>query len=352
MARRETVVIGGSAGAIEPLIEVVRGLPPGLSAAVFVVIHVPPGAVSRLPDILQRAGGLAAAHARDGEAIAAGRIYVAPPDRHLLVRPGHVELTRGPRENHSRPAIDPLFRSAARAYGSRTIGVVLSGALYDGTAGLLALTARGGAAVVQDPDEAAFPSMPRSALAAVGGARVLPAAEIAAEIVRLVAEPVEPRKEAVVADEEELISQVIRRDFVEQAADARDGSVAVYTCPDCGGVMWQSDTGPSGWFRCHVGHAYAAEVLLVQKSEELEAALWACVRLLREKATLTRQTAARSRAGGNPEFAARIEEQAQLDEQHAETIRAVLELGATPSEQSAEVLRERLAFDAAAGSPG
>lgn len=340
VAPRRVVVIGGSAGAIEVLMTLVSELPPDLPAAVCVVVHVPSGGVSRLPQILQRAGRLPAAHARDGEQIAPGRIYVAPPDRHLLVRHGHVELSRGPRENHSRPAIDPLFRTAARAYGRRTIGVILSGALYDGTAGLLALTARGGAAIVQDPEEATIPSMPANALAMVRGARVLPATKIANEIARLVAEPVWLEEDRAVADQDEQIAQTINRDFSEQAADGRDGELTVYTCPDCGGVMWQSDTGPEGWFRCHVGHAYAPEVLLIQKSEEIEGALWACVRLLREKATLTRQTAARSRSGGNREMAQRIEEQAQLDEEHARIIRRLLETGPTPTEQSSDVLAE------------
>lgn len=340
VAYRNVVVIGGSAGAIEALLTVVGGLPVGFPAATFVVIHVPAGGVSRLPQILSRAGRLPAAHARHGEEIASGRIYVAPPNQHLLIRRGHVELSRGPLENHSRPAIDPLFRSAARAYGRHTIGVILSGALYDGTAGLLALTARGGAAIVQDPNEATIASMPASALALVRGACVLPAREIAAEIVRLVSAPAAPEEERTVADDGDQIAQTINRDFSEQAADEREGELTVYTCPDCGGVMWQAQTGPEGWFRCHVGHAYAPEVLLVQKTEEIEAALWACVRLLREKATLTRQTAARSRSGGNRELAQRIEEQGQRDEEHARLIRRLLETSPTPNEQSLDVLTE------------
>lgn len=334
MAKRDVIVIGGSAGSIEALTTVVSGLPEHLPAAVLVVIHVPPGGRSRLPAILTRSGPLPATHARHGEEIRPGRIYVAPPNRHLLVRHGNVELNRGPRENRSRPAIDSLFRSAARAYGPRVIGVVLSGALYDGSAGLMAVKARGGIAIVQDPEDALFPGMPRSALALVKTVRILPAATIGHELGRLSQEAAEPNGEATMSDDEERIARVIEQDFTEQAADVRADDTALYTCPDCGGVMWQTDSGPGGWFRCHVGHAYSPEVLLIQKSEELEAALWACIRLLREKATMTRQSAARLRAGGNPTVAQRIEEQALLDERHAKVIRDLLEASPNPSEQT------------------
>src|SRR5262245_21247855 len=168
-------------------------LPRDFPGAIFVVVHTSPLGPSLLPQVLERAGRLPASHARHREAIVGGRIYVAPPDQHLLVRPGRVELSRGPRENHSRPAVDPLFRSAAGAYGPRVIGVVLSGALGDGTSGLLAVKARGGTAIVQHPDEAIVNGMPRSALRLVHVDRVLPAADIAPMLVPLAGEPVAAR---------------------------------------------------------------------------------------------------------------------------------------------------------------
>ncbi len=206
MANRDIVVIGASAGGVESLRSLVRGLSPDLPAAVFVVMHVQPYAVSRLPEILARSCPLPVDHARDGDRIVPGRIYVAPPDRHLLLRPGRVELTRGPRENHTRPAVDPLFRSAARAYGRRVAGVVLSGALYDGAAGVLAVKTRGGAAVVQDPTEAAVDGMPRSALRLVEVDHVLPVAEIAPLLVRLARESVAEEGAAAMADDEERLA--------------------------------------------------------------------------------------------------------------------------------------------------
>jgi two-component system, chemotaxis family, protein-glutamate methylesterase/glutaminase len=340
MAHHDIIVIGGSAGGIQALRELVSGLPPNLPASLFVVVHVPPYAVSRLPQILSRAGRLPATHAIDGELVQRGRIYVAPPDRHLLVRQGRIALSRGPRENHSRPAIDPLFRSAARAYGSRVIGVVLSGALYDWSMGLLVVKTRGGIAIVQDPREAAVDSMPRSALELVEADYVLAAADIASVLNEWVVRSSLEQGGEPVADRDERLQSLMKQDFAEQAHDGRAEETTVYTCPDCGGVLWQDGAGRQVAFRCHVGHAYAPEILLSQKSEEFESALWASLRLLKEKATLTRQLATRARAGGNggsEEIANRIEEQAELDEQYARTIQELLEAMPNPADQAAVV---------------
>ncbi len=335
------IVIGASAGGIEPLLAIVQELPADLPAAVFVVVHTPPHASSRLPEILARVGPLPAAHARDGEPIVPGRIYVAPPDRHLLLRPGRVELTRGPRENHSRPAVDPLFRSASRAYGSRVTGVILSGALYDGVAGLLAIQTRGGQTIIQDADEAIVPSMPARAQQLVDADFVLPAAEIGRTLARLTGGPPEAEGDETMASSEDEIARVIENDFQEQVLDERGDETSVYSCPDCGGVLWQVDEGAGAWFRCHVGHAYGPEVLLGLKSEDLEAALWTCIRLLRERSALTRQTAARTRAGGSGDRAARIEEQALHDERQADLLRELVETMPTPIEPSVPAGVER-----------
>jgi two-component system chemotaxis response regulator CheB len=161
MAGRDIIVVGASAGGVEALAQIARGLPAGLPASVFVVCHFPPGGRSVLPDILSRAGPLLAGHPADGDPFYPGQVYVAPPDRHLVLDPGNrVRLTRAARENHHRPAVDPLFRSAARHYGRRVVGVILTGALYDGTAGLIAVRAAGGVGVVQDPRDALVAAMP------------------------------------------------------------------------------------------------------------------------------------------------------------------------------------------------
>ncbi len=235
MERQDIVVIGASAGGIQALITLLGGLPADLPAAIFVVVHIPPYSISLLPEILGRAGPLPAAHAVHGEAIRPSRIYVAPPNRHLLVRRDQVEVTGGPRENHVRPAVDPLFRSAARAYGQRVVGVVLSGSLYDGSAGLLAVKGRGGVAIVQDPDDAAVDSMPRNALALVEADYTAGAAAIAPILVELTRRSTSTGGGQAMADEEERLEVVIRGVFAEQANDQRAADTTIYTCPDCGG---------------------------------------------------------------------------------------------------------------------
>jgi two-component system, chemotaxis family, protein-glutamate methylesterase/glutaminase len=181
----DIIVVGASAGGVEALVTLVRALPPHLPAALFVVLHLSGRCPSRLPHILSRSGQLEALHPTDGAPIAHGSIDVAPPNRHLLVECGQVRVVDSPKQNHHRPAIDPLFRSAALAYGSRVVGVILSGALYDGTVGLLCVKQGGGVAIVQDPEEAPFPEMPRSALAQVEVDYTLPLSRIAPMLIRL-----------------------------------------------------------------------------------------------------------------------------------------------------------------------
>lgn len=212
MASRDIIVIGASAGGLEAMRDIVRDLPEDLNAALFLVRHISPSSYSVLPTILAKAGKLPVEHAIEGEPIRSRKIYLAPPDRHMLLEPGRVRLTMGPKENRFRPAIDPLFRSAAYSFGPRVIGVILSGALDDGTAGLWAIKDRGGIAVVQDPDEAQQSSMPLSALNNVDIDYRLPASEIARLLVRLTCEPIGEGGDQPISNQLEIETRIASED--------------------------------------------------------------------------------------------------------------------------------------------
>lgn len=329
------VVIGASAGGIQALLELVAELPADFPAPVLVVVHIGRGR-SVLPRLIERAGRLPASHARDGEPLRPGHVYVAPPDFHMLVRGDHITLDHGPRENHSRPAIDPLFRSAATAFGPRTIAIILSGALSDGATGLMMVKEHGGTVIVQDPNDAAIGGMPESALRVVQADQVLTAREIGLHLTSLPGEQSRTRDRRAEPMDQEADLQMIRLDFSEQEQDGRAGQLTMFTCPDCGGSLWQSTTASAAHFRCHVGHTWGAETLLGNKSEELEAALWSSVRLLEERATLSRQLAARIRSTNrDARRAADVEEQAAIDERRADMVRELLQ---TPLHQALQVV--------------
>jgi two-component system chemotaxis response regulator CheB len=333
MHSHDVLVLGGSAGAVNVLSQLVAGLPPGLPAALFVVCHVRREFRSDLPEILSRNGPLLAHHASDGEPIRPGHIYVAPPDFHLEVLPGTVHLSHGPRENGHRPAIDPTFRTAARSYGRRVVAVVLSGSLSDGTAGLLAVRATGGVAIVQDPAEAAVAEMPQSARLIAGADHVLPLDAIAPTLVRLAREPASPTStggKTMPEPTSQPGDELVARDAAAQENGRRRNQLAFFTCPECGGATWQMDEEGLIRFRCHVGHAYYAEDMLAEQSQALEAALWTAVRTFREKAVLASQMATREQRLANAKAAERFLDEAQLAERYGNVIQDLLLKGLTP----------------------
>jgi two-component system, chemotaxis family, protein-glutamate methylesterase/glutaminase len=291
MPTRNVVVIGASAGGLEGLMRIVRDLRPGLPAAFFVTMHVSPNANSRLPEILGRVTSYPTrAVGAAGEDIVEGRVYVATPDRHLLVEDGRVFSSSAPRENHHRPSIDATFRSAAIAYGPRTVGVILSGTLDDGTAGLRWIKRSGGIALVQDPEEALFRGMPASAIANVDVDRVLRAEEIAAGIA-----------DAVQRDKGEAVSENGAVD--DQGAPRDEGHrhrASDFVCQDCGGTLFELDDGDVLRFRCRVGHAYSPEGLHAVQNRNLEESLWTAVRSLEEHADLSRRLAEWARGASLP----------------------------------------------------
>ena len=340
MPGHDIVVIGASAGGVEALMAVMCALPPDLPAALFVVLHIPPDGASALPQILANVGPLAAVHPRDGDPIEHGRIYVAPPDHHLLVEPGHVRVTRGPRENRYRPAVDPLFRSAARAYGSRVIGVVLSGTLDDGSAGMIAVAARGGIGVVQDPQDALFPGMPQSAISNDSPAYIVPVAEIGPLLSRLAREPARAAQQEVPrAMEMEVNDAALEMETIHDPD--KPGTPSVFGCPECGGVLWEMKEDAMLRYRCRVGHAHTAESLIAEQSLHLEAALWASLRGLEEKAALAGRLAERARERGHTLLANRYAEQERDAQQHATVIRELIMRGdTTPADTTAAYVQE------------
>jgi two-component system chemotaxis response regulator CheB len=311
---RDIVVIGGSAGAIEALISLVVMLPAELDAAIFVVVHTLPVGESRLPEILSRRGPLRAAVAIDGEPIACGRIYVAAPDAHLLIEPGRVRLRMGPKESGHRPAIDPLFHTAASAYRSRVVGVILSGMLDDGSAGLREIRRYGGSAIVQDPKEALFPQMPNNAIEIGTPQHVAPVAEIARLIVSHVGRPTQEAATYNVAP---------NGDQAVVGAGDTPGTPSGIACPECHGVLWTApDKVPE--FSCRVGHAYSLEALIDAHTVSLEASLWAGVRALREQASLANHIARRAERRGDRRVAARYESRAGSADEHAGKLETML----------------------------
>jgi two-component system chemotaxis response regulator CheB len=307
MANRDVVVIGASTGGVELLLDLASELPANLPAAIFVVVHTPPTYASSLPDLLSRRGALPAVHPQHGDEIRPGRIYVAPPDNHLLVRAGFVEVVRGPKENGHRPAVDPLFRSASWSYGSRVVGVVLSGNLDCGTAGLMSVKARGGVAVAQEPGTAVAPDMPRSALERVALDYVVQPAELPGLLARLTAE--------------EAPANAAHGRAVDELEGTEPGARAELVCPLCHGVLTEAKVGEFRHFRCHVGHAFSLDSLLGEQSEDVERALWAAVRSLEEGAALSRRL---TRTNANVDLRRRFADKGSTLQHEAEVIRRIL----------------------------
>jgi two-component system chemotaxis response regulator CheB len=318
-AGHDIVVVGASAGGIEALKELVGALPGDLPAAVFVVLHLPAGGTSVLPDILSRAGQLPAEHVRGGVEITRGRIFVAPPDCHIQITDGTVQAAAGPKENGHRPAIDPLFRSAAHAFGPRAVGVILSGTLDDGTLGLRSIKAHGGVGLVQEPTSALHGGMPRSAIAYAGPDRVGTPHELAEWIVELANDDVENR---------EIEGAVTAMDHEQEIARQTDehphaGTTTGFTCPECGGAIWREEEAKVVSFRCRVGHKYTAETFALEQGRTVEAAVWASLRLIEERVLLMRQLAERFK--DQPRTRSNFAQKADELEQHAVALRSIVD---------------------------
>jgi len=314
---RDIIVIGGSAGALEPLKSLMAVLPADLPAAVFIVLHI--GATSYLARILDQAGPLPVKPAASGAPIEIGRAYVAVPDRHLLLHDGHLLLRRGPRENMARPAIDPLFRSAACTFGGRVIGVLLSGGLNDGTAGLEAIRRCGGTTVIQDPDEAAMPEMPSSAARLVQIGHCLSMARMGPCLVRLAREPAGETPK--IPESIQIEAAIAAQELPDIMSEDRLGSRSPFSCPDCHGPLWEVAQSSLLSYRCHLGHAFTAQAMLDAQSSEVDRSLQDLARVTRERAELVRRMAEETRARGNNALAAHFVRRSEEYRHYAEALR-------------------------------
>jgi two-component system chemotaxis response regulator CheB len=282
MFGHDIIVIGASAGGLDALPRLIGSLPEDLPASVFVVLHISPQGPSLVPDIIGRATSLSVAHAVDGESVRKGHVYVAPPNHHLQLEGTHVRLSRGPRENFHRPSIDALFRTAAESYGPRVVGVVLTGYLDDGTAGLHAVKSLGGIAIVQDPKNALAPAMPRSALRNVKVNHCVPLAKIGPLLIRLATTPDIPKSS-------KAASHVMKRFMSPKDMEKEFGRPTSFVCPECDGPLRETKPGRSLQFRCHEGNAYSPDSLLADHAEGQERLLWSTARTFDERASLLRR---------------------------------------------------------------
>jgi two-component system chemotaxis response regulator CheB len=320
MEKRNIVVIGASTGGIDALKKIVQGLPSDLDASIFIVWHMSPNLRGMLPDILNNLNTIFAAHASDKETIKPNRIYIAPPDHHLLIEEGRVRVTRGPKENRFRPAVDPLFRSAAYTYGNRVIGVVLSGGLDDGTAGLWRIKHNGGIAVVQDPADAEVASMPENALREVAVDHCVPVADMADLLVKL--SSAEIINTEVMKDEKTKIEIGIAAE--ENAlfkGSLNIGELSRYACPECHGVLSRIIDGNLSRFRCHTGHAYSSDTLMAALTEKIEDSLYSAIRGMDESILLLNHVGDHYAEANQPKLAASYFKKAQEAEERSELVR-------------------------------
>lgn len=323
MEKRDIIAIGASAGGLSALTRLFGAMPKDCAPTVFVVLHITPNAHSVLPLLLNRIGWLPAFHPVDGEPIRPGHVHVAPPDHHLLIHRDRVLIRRGPRENRTRPAVDPLFRSAGVAFGSRVVGVVLSGTLDDGASGLRAVRRCGGIGVVQDPNDAEWPGMPQSAVDRGEADHVLPLDRMADFLARLTTEPApaSPPVPFDVATEAKIAEQ----EFTTVSDDTQTvGKPTTLSCPECGGGLSEIHDGPVLRFRCQVGHAYSPETMEAAQAESIEKALWVALRTHEDRVELFRRLADHARERGQNRLASTWDKQMQEARKNAELLRTVL----------------------------
>jgi two-component system chemotaxis response regulator CheB len=320
---RDIVAIGASAGGIEAILKILGELSADFPASVFVVIHLSPESKSVLPEIIFRKTGFRAVHPENNQRVETGVVYLAPPDYHMTVHEGRIAVEKGPRENRHRPAIDPLFRSVAVSYGSRAIGIILTGSLDDGTAGLQAIKMCGGIAIVQHPEDALFPGMPENALRSVDVDHCVPMAKISGLLKELVGERVEAKNGAD-CNMPALDAKAKPKTMTPREMMSKLGPPSGFVCPECNGPLWELNEGKTTHFRCLVGHQFSPESFLVEETEALERSLWVAAKTLEERVTLLNRLAAKATSVGQTTTATSFRQKADESEEHVEVIRKMI----------------------------
>jgi two-component system, chemotaxis family, protein-glutamate methylesterase/glutaminase len=332
------VVIGTSAGGIEALKKLLAQLPQDFPAPVFIVMHM--GADSDgevFVRVLKASGGLPCQLAQDGQAFKSGHVYLAPPDQHMLIARGKLMLSKGARENRFRPAIDPLFRSAAVTYGNHVIGIILTGYLDDGTSGMLAIKRCGGICVAQDLNDALYPDMPQSVITNVGADYCVPIAQMGALLAELVGK--EPPASKKIPEDLVIEAKIAQRVVSDLPAVEMLGDKTPFTCPDCGGTLWEKAEAGHLKYRCHVGHAFTPRILLAQQTEKIEETLWVALRMFEERQNLLEVMSKQERGKARPSFSQRITD----SKVHIDRIRAILQANGKDSIHQGDVIAASVA---------
>ncbi|MGM0631915.1 MAG: chemotaxis protein CheB [Pseudomonadota bacterium] len=313
------IVIGASAGGMEALKKLVAQFPRDFPAPVFVVNHMSADSTGEaLVNVLNESGGLRCVQAYDEQVFEKGNIYLAPPDQHMLLVEGKILITKGARENRSRPAIDPLFRSAAVAYGNRVIGIILTGYLDDGTSGMMAIKRCGGVCIAQDPEDASYPDMPRSVVANVGADHCVSIARMGTLLSDLVNGALPEEKQ--IPEDIVIEARIAQRVLSDLPSVEALGEQVPYNCPDCGGVLWQMEEGDLLRYRCHTGHAFTSSALHAQQTAKIEETLWVALRMFEERQNLL----VTMHGTGGEKPSSSTSQRAKESQVHIERIRAML----------------------------
>jgi two-component system chemotaxis response regulator CheB len=339
MNKRDIIVIGASAGGVNALMEFVKSLPENFEASIFIVLHVHPATPSNLPQILNRFGHIMAGHAEDGEKIKTRRIYVAPPDHHLLIENERVLVRKGPKENRFRPSVDVLFRSAAYNYGPRVIGIVLSGMLNDGTSGMWSVKHMGGLCIIQDPNEALYDSMPENVLKEVDVDYTLSVSQMGMLLQELIHENA-PKMHEITPEQMELMKMevvIASNDNAFEMGILNKGELTPFTCPECHGTLISLKEGTTVRFRCHTGHAFTTSTLLSGVTESIEEQLWGAMRTLEEATILLENMSQTFHEAGNENAAKEFSKKAKESRKKSRILHGLVETQETISEDLAPV---------------